>query len=430
MKKIDQFVIEGGKPLNGSVVSSGAKNAALKLIAASVLTYKPVIIQNIPHIQDVFIMIELLSGMGAKVSWSGISSLKITCENLDLDKLDQVKIGHMRGSVVLIGPLVARFKKLKFHEPGGCLIGARPITTHIRALKSLGVNVTKQGKYYYFETDKLVGNRVLMDELSVTATETVLMAATLAEGKTEIHLAATEPEISNLIGLLKTMGAKISGVDTSILTIIGKDILNGGKVLVIPDRIEIGTFACAIAATKGYGEIEKVIPDHLDNLLNKFKQMGIHYEFKEDIIGNGESLNTLIINGKNNNFRPSNIEARPYPGFSTDMQSPMVALLTQAKGKSKLFETLFEGRLGYAKTLHSMGADIKFIDNRNIEINGPAKLRGMIIDSPDLRAGATFVIAGLIATGTTYVKKAYIIDRGYERFEEKLLSLGANIKRV
>lgn len=424
------FTIHGGKALHGTVSSSGAKNAALKMIAAACLTSEEVIIHNVPHIQDVLTMLELLAGMGADVAWKDSSTVSITCALLNPDNLDQAKIGNLRGSVVLIGPLCARYGSLRIHEPGGCVIGARPITTHLHALETLGYTCTKQGKFFTFTSTHPHGSRILLDEQSVTATENILMAAVLTPGETEIHLAVTEPEVENLIDTLLSMGAHITGKNTNIIHISGVTALHGATVTVIPDRIEIGTFAIAIAATHGTGTIKNVIPDHLDNLLNKFDRMGIQYSFKIPLTADhtGAMRNDLEITDTHR-FSSIYIDARPYPGFSTDLQSPMVVLLTQAEGMSEVFETLFEGRLAYIHYLTQMGAHVSTKDPRTITVQGVTDLHGIHIDSPDLRAGAALVIAGLIADGTTYVHNTDVIDRGYERFDEKLKELGADITR-
>lgn len=426
----NQYVIQGGQPLNGTITSSGAKNAALKMIAAAVLTTEDVVINNVPKINDVLAILEIINSMGGNITWEQENRLRINCASLDPEKIDQKKVGNLRGSVVLIGPLLARFKKIRIHEPGGCRIGARPITTTIHALESLGANVSKDGKFYIFETEKLIGSRIILDEVSVTTTETLLMAACLAQGQTEIHLCATEPEIGNLIDQLITMGAKITGKDTHSLKITGSEKLNGGESTVIPDRVEIGTYAIAIAATRGQGTIKQVIPNHMDNLLNKFDRIGIKYEFGTDPFIDGYAMNTLTVLSSSAPYKSIHLDTRPYPGFSTDLQSPMVVLLTQAEGKSQVFETQYMGRLEYTKILVNMGANIDILDQRTVIVNGTTKLNSQNIDSPDLRAGAAFVIAGLIAQGTTNVYQAQIIDRGYENFDEKLRQLGAQIERV
>lgn len=430
MSTNNQFIIHGGKQLHGTINSSGAKNAAIKMIAAACLTKDQIKLKNVPLIQDVSTMLEIISGMGAQVEWSKDGELSICCNNIDPEKIDQNKIAHLRGSVVLIGPLVARFGKLRIHEPGGCVIGARPITTHLHALAMLGIKASQIGKYYNFEAKKITGARILLDEISVTTTENVLLAATLAQGTTEIHLAASEPEIANLIDLIIQMGAKVIGKDTNILRIEGQKTLSGASITIIPDRIEIGTFATVIAASRGEATINNVIPDHLDNLLNKFDQIGIRYSFANPLtVGSlSTQINALTIK-TNGELKAINFDTRPYPGFSTDLQSQMVVLLTQAKGESKIFETLFEGRLQYTKTLIEMGANIKIIDNHSISVKGPTQLSGKNIHSPDLRAGAAFVMAGIIAQGKTIVDRADIIDRGYEKFDTKLQQLGANIVR-
>ena len=428
---MSSFKLTGGNQLKGEVVPSGAKNAALKMIAAACLTTEEIIISNVPKIRDVISMVAILESMGAKIKWLENNKITINCSSINPENIDQNKVGNLRGSIVLIGPLLARFGKLKIHEPGGCVIGARSIDTHINAIKNLGVEIQRDDKYIIFNTNakELKGTRIILDEISATATESVLMAATICRGTTEIHLAAVEPEITDLINLLRKMGAKISGENTNILKIEGVEKLNGADVVVIPDRIEIGTFAIVAVATNGNIVIKNVIRNHIDNLINKFDRMNVKYSFsRENQIEDKQYCDLSIF--RSDNIKAINFDARPYPGFPTDLQSPMVLLLTQARGESKIVETLFEGRLEYTKILNAMGANINTIDSRTIIIQGPSKLSGANINSPDLRAGAAFVIAGLIAQGETIVNNAEIIDRGYENFELKLKKLGAEIKRV
>lgn len=428
---MSSFKVIGGRRLQGEIIPSGAKNAALKMIAAACLTDEEVVIANVPKIRDVITMVEILESIGAIVKWKDDTTVSINCSSINPDHIDQVKVGNLRGSIVLIGPLLARFGKLKIHEPGGCVIGARSINTHLNAFRNLGVKTKQDGKYIIFETngEKLTGTRIVLDEISVTATENALMAATLCQGSTEIHLAAVEPEIANLIELLRKMGANISGENTNILKIVGADKLTGASIRVIPDRIEIGTFAIAAVATGGGLTIKNVIRDHLDNLINKFDQMGVNYSFNEEKQLEDKLYCDLTIS-PGDRVKAINFDARPYPGFPTDLQSPMVLLLTQAQGKSKIVETLFDGRLDYTNIFNQMGANITALDSRTIIIQGPTKLAGANIDSPDLRAGAAFVIAGLIAEGESIINNAEMIDRGYENFEVKLQKLGAEIRRV
>lgn len=426
----NQIIIYGGKPLTGKVKSSGAKNAALKMIAATLLTKEQVILHNVPLIADVIVILELLIGIGAEIQWISENSISIKCDDIDVSKLDQNKVGRLRASVVLIGPLLARFKSLRIHEPGGCVIGTRQITTLVNALKQLGVKVSKQGKYYLFDAKNIQASRIVLDEMSVTTTETILMTASLFDETTQIHSCATEPEIENLAQMLIGMGVEISGINTSILTIKGSSTLKGFEISVIPDRIEIASYACAIIGTGGEAIIEDVIPNHLSNLLNKFTAMGVIYSFSNPLTtSNGDQSNNLILKSSPN-IKPIKFDTRPYPGFSTDLQAPMVALLTQASGTSEVFETIFEGRLDYVKSLIKMGANIEIINNRIVKIHGPTKLSGSEIDTPDLRAGASFVIAALIASGKTIINNAKIIDRGYEKMDEKLRLLGSAVERV
>ncbi|MFA6098519.1 MAG: UDP-N-acetylglucosamine 1-carboxyvinyltransferase [Patescibacteria group bacterium] len=417
---MSKFIIQGGKSLEGEITVSGAKNSALKLIAASLMTDKEVCLANVPDINDVRTMISILEKLGAEVDFHN-HNFCINCATVKNIDPDYQLIKHMRASVMIIGPLLARFGAVKIPQPGGCLIGARPINTHINALKQLNVEFNEDKDYYYFRTKKLTGGKVILDEMSVTATENVLMASVLASGKTEIHLAASEPEIVDLADLLNEMGAKIVGAGTSIIKVTGVSKLNGAKHTVIPDRIEAGTFAVAAAVSRGDVRIKNVIPDHLDIVLQKLTKANVNFEIE------GESVlhikPTTI-------FSPIQIDTRPHPGFPTDLQAPFSVLLTQANGTSKIFETMYDGRLGYCRELKKMGANIDIIDNNNAIISGPTPLYGKEITSFDIRAGATLLIAAIIAQGQSVIDKVELIDRGYEKIEQRLSSLGANIKRI
>ncbi|MDD5039788.1 MAG: UDP-N-acetylglucosamine 1-carboxyvinyltransferase [Patescibacteria group bacterium] len=415
-----QFVIQGGKSLNGEVAVYGAKNAALKMIAASILTDQVVVIRNVPDILDIRSMVHILKKLGADIEFKD-HIVRIECRDIKSSEPDYQLVKHMRGSVVVIGPLLARFRQTKIPQPGGCLIGARPIDTHIKAFTQLGVRVTQDKDYYYFSADRLHGSRVVLDEMSVTATENIMMAAVCAVGTTEIHLAAAEPEIFDLANLLNKMGARIRGAGTNIITIEGVRALKGADHTVIPDRIEAGTFAIAAAVSRGDVRIQNIIPDHLDAVLQQFRHANVSYE-----IENGSTLHvkpTTI-------FHPIRIETRPYPGYPTDLQAPISVLLTQASGTSTIFETMYEGRLGYVSELEKMGATITKIDSHVISIAGPTPLYGTKITSFDIRAGATLIIAALIAQGESTIERVELVDRGYEGIEQRLQNLGASIKRI
>lgn len=417
-----KFVIHGGRKLNGTITPSGAKNAALKMMAASILTEEKVILENVPRISDLDLMIDILKSIGSNTSWTGKNQITIINNNLTNFYPAPELVKKMRASIVLAGPLLARFGKAKIAKPGGCVIGARPVYEHWNALKKFGVNVRESDEYSLLTIKKnhLIGTKIILDAMSVTATENVLMAAVLAKGKTQIRLAACEPEIQDLVKMLNQMGAKISGEKTHAIEISGVTTLHGTRHRIIFDRIEAMTFAIAAIVTGGKVIIKNIIPDYLDIILNRFDQAGINYKFIKDDL-------TIAPPHK---FHPIKIDTRPYPGYPTDLQAPTSILMTQLPRTSKIFETIFDNRLKYLLELEKMGAKVKILDSHTAEITGPTKLHGARITSFDLRAGATLIIAGLIAKGKTEISNIETIDRGYEDIEGKLKKIGANIQRV
>lgn len=416
---MSKFIITGGRPLRGKINVSGAKNAALPIIAATLLTRKPCTITNVPRIGDVLVMLRILEKLGAQVEFKN-HTLKICTRNVKSYKPDIKLVGQLRASIVLLGALLARFGKAQIHYPGGCLIGARPLDTHLQAFKDLGAKIRSQGKIYYFELKHPRKKKIILAEMSVTATENILLACATSSDKNEIRLAACEPEIENLIDFLKKMGVKIKGKGTHNLEITGSSSLKSANIKIIPDRIEAATLVILGAATKSQIEIGNVNLDHLDMFLNKAKEVGINLQTRK---------NSIIIK-PSQKFNPVKIRTDVYPGFATDFQAPFAVLLTQAKGKSIIFETLFENRFGYIGELVKMGAKAKLNDLHRVEIYGPTKLRGTKINSLDLRAGATLVIAALCAQGTSEINNVEVIDRGYEALDKRLSKLGAKIKRV
>ncbi len=415
-----QLRIEGGTSLEGDIMVGGAKNAALKMLAAALLTDETVVLHNVPAIRDIQAMQKIIESLGAAVEYAD-HTMTITGSGVTEAKPDVQLVKHLRGSVVIIGPLVARFGAVTMAQPGGCLIGARPIDTHIRGLEQLGVAVTQEDELYTFTARKLIGSTVILPEMSVTATENVLMAAVLAEGTTQIRLAAAEPEIADLANLLNAMGASIQGAGTSVITVTGVKKLHGAEYTVMPDRIEAGTLAVAAAVSRGRVTIHNVVPDHLDLVLQKLRDANVTFEIKKD-----KALHVT----PTTMFRPVAIDTRPYPGFPTDLQAPFSVLLTQAEGTSTIFETLFDGRLGYTKELSKMGADITITNPHQAVVQGPTPLYGKEITSFDLRAGATLLIAAIIARGESIISQSELIDRGYEQLPERLSALGARITRV
>ncbi len=416
---MSKFEIEGLNKLEGEIPVYGAKNAAMKMIAASVLISGKVILENVPDILDIQVIIDILIQNGAVINRTG-HTLEIDTTNLSPKDPNPRLVEKMRGSIVLIGPYLARFGKISIPQPGGCAIGARPIDIHIDGFRQFGVEITENDNFYHFQTDNLIEKNVNLKGISVTATENVMMAAVLAEGKTTIKNVAKEPEIIDLANFLNKAGAKIIGAGTSKIEIEGVKKLEPITYEVIPDRIEAGTFAALAVATKSSLKVVNCHPQDLEAFLEKIAQMGVSFE-KGD--------NFIYIKGSTD-LKPVNIETEAHPGFPTDLQAPVGLLLTQAQGESTIHEKIHENRLGYLKELAEMGANIKIIDQQEAKITGPTILKGKNVDSLDLRAGATLILAGLIAEGKTLIDNAEIIDRGYEKIEERLQKVGAKIRRV
>lgn len=416
---MSKFVIQGGKSLKGEISVGGAKNAAMKMMAAALLTDDTVYLENVPDIKDIRTMKEILENLGAKISFES-HHMELNCQDVKTTDPDYKLVKHMRGSVVILGPLIARYQQAKLPQPGGCLIGSRPIDTHLKGFTQFGVKVKSEKDFYLFDGSRLKSGTIVLEEMSVTATENMLMLATLLPGRSQIHLAASEPEIIDLAELLIKMGAKIKGAGTSVISVEGVGKLHGASHEVIPDRIEAGTFAIAAAVSRGKVIINNVIPDHLEIVLNKLREANVTFEIKKSSL----HIKPTTI------FNPINFDTRPYPGFPTDLQAPMSVLLTQANGTSRIFETMYEGRLAYITELNKMGANAMITDAHTAVINGPTPLYGKEITSFDIRAGATLIIAALIAQGTSTIDRIDLVDRGYERIEERLNNLGAQIKRI
>jgi len=417
---MSKFIINGGKSLNGKIEVKGMKNAATPIIAATLLTDQKCVINNVPKIDDVKHMLDILVSLGAEVKWTADHQLNISTKNVDLKSLNENMVKCMRSSILFMAPLLARFKKVKMPEPGGCIIGNRPIDTHLDALAELGTKISSENGFYILEADKLVGKKIVLPEFSVTATENILMAASLAEGKTTIELAAAEPHVQDLIKFLNNLGAKISSAGTHHLEIEGVQKLGGAEHTIIPDQIEIGTFAVAAAVTKGEVIIENIIPEHLDIILLKLKQAGVNFELGDNFLKIKTSAS----------LKAFKLQTLPYPGFPTDLQAPFAVLATQCSGSSLIQDPMYEGRMNYVQELVKMGANAIVADPHRVIINGPTPLNGKEIKSFDLRAGATLIIAGLVAHGQTIIDEAEIVDRGYENIGQRLSALGAEIKRI
>lgn len=414
------FVIEGQHRLVGEVTVSGMKNAATPILAATLLTSEACEISNIPRIVDVFNMIRLLESMGAKVHWKGEHTVVISCASVDPGRLNQGTVEKLRSSVLLLGPLVARFPELRLRRPGGCIIGNRPLDAHLEALQALGTTIEESDDgVLTLRRSQLKPTTIVLSEFSVTATENAMMAAALLPGTTTIHIAAAEPHIQDLAVFLKALGVTITGAGTHTLVVQGSEVLHGASHRVIPDQIEVGTWAVAAAVTDGDLTIHDVEADHLDLILLKLRHSGVACTLQE---------RTLRVRGAKH-YKPFRLQALPYPGFPSDLQAPFGVLATQARGLSLIHDPLYEGRMGYAQELNKMGANTLVCDPHRLAITGPTPLRASNIKTLDLRAGATFILAALVAQGTSTIQNAELVDRGYEAIDEKLRSIGAKIER-
>lgn len=416
------MVIQGGHRLEGRTKVGGAKNAIGPLLASCVLLKGTARFTNVPRITDVFSLIEILESMGASVRWTDEHSLEVNTADATLSKLDRRKMKSMRFSILLLGPMLARFKRVDVPEPGGCIIGSRPIDTHLEALQALGAKAEQNGGgAVSLEARELTGGVVVLREFSVTATENLVMAAVTARGKTSIRLAAAEPHVQELCRFLVRAGAKIKGIGTHDLEITGVKSLTAPKTAwrVMPDTIEVGTFAVAAALTHSEIEIIGVEPSHVDAILVALNRVGVKYELTRNSL-------KLKRSGRYDAFK---LQTMIYPGFPTDLQAPFGLLATQCHGTSLIHDPLFEARLGYINELVKMGANAVIADPHRVVVTGPTVLRGTEIRSLDLRAGATMVLAGLAAEGETTIHDAEILDRGYEDLDGRLVALGADIRR-
>ena len=426
---MDKIKIIGGNTLNGKIYISGAKNAALPLVCATLLSEEPVILQNVPALSDITFLNSLLQYMGMKVSESveqagRYHSKTYTYQANDIKELVALYdfVRKMRASYYVLGPLLARFQHAELSLPGGCAIGARPIDIHLTSLEQMGAKIEIKNGYVVADAPNgLKGAHVIFHKASVGATCNILMAATLAKGTTRIENAAKEPEIANLIDLLNAMGAKIEGRDTSILTIEGVEKLHAAKIAVVPDRIEAGSYAIAAAITKGRIELINAQAEHLQQPLRTLEKMGIGVEATE---------NSIIIDGRNKTVSGEDIYTDYYPGFPTDLQAQFMALMTVAEGASLVTESIWENRFMHVPELCRMGANINIHGHASAIVRGVKKLSGAPVMATDLRASFALILAGLVAEGETIVNRVYHLDRGYEKLEEKLKGVGANIEPI
>ncbi len=416
-----KFLIKGGVPLSGEVDIFGYKNSAGAILAATLASEEESIIDNLSLCSDVLDQIEILKKMGAEVEWLSERKIKINPAKVDPEKIPIKLFEKMRVSVLLIGPLLARFKKIKIPHPGGDKIGLRPIRTHLQALEDFGIKTEEKDGFYSLEAGKETGNkRIVLKEFSVTATEVLMMTASLTEGKTKIEIAAAEPQVQDLGNLLNKMGAKVQGIGTHTLLIEGKEKLQGAEFKVCPDLLEAGTFLIAFALTGGQGKIKNIEPEHLTFFFEKIKDIGVNFEVSDNEITVKPSKD----------FKPAKIQILLYPGFPTDLQPQTSILLTQAQGKSLIHEPLYENRFQHLHELRKMGGDIEITDPHRALIFGKTELIGQKINASDIRSGAALILAGLIAKGETLVENIYQTERGYEKIEEKLKKLGAKIEKL
>ncbi len=417
---MDKLQIWGGQPLQGEVRISGAKNAALPILAATLLASGPVSIGNVPHLQDVTIMIELLGQMGVSVTIADKMRVEVDASTLRQCLAPYELVRTMRASIVVLGPLLARFGHADVSLPGGCAIGARPVNIHVAGLQAMGAEIHIENGYIRARAQKLRGARLVLETVTVTGTENLLMAACLAEGETVIENAAREPEVVDLANFLTAMGARIQGAGTDKIVVQGVPSLHSASYDVLPDRIEAGTYLVAGAITGGHVKVKGAHAEHLDAVLVKLQQAGATVNVSDALI-------ELDMRGR----RPKAVDVRtaPYPAFPTDMQAQFAALNTVADGVSTVVETIFENRFMHMLEMRRLGADIRIEGNAAV-IHGVAKLTAAPVMATDLRASASLVLAGLVAEGATDILRIYHIDRGYERIEEKLLQLGAQIKRM
>jgi len=417
---MDKLQVAGGPPLEGEVRVSGAKNAALPILAATLLASEPVAIGNVPHLQDVTTMIELLGRMGVTVTVDERMNVEVDANTLRQPIAPYDLVKTMRASILVLGPLLARFGQADVSLPGGCAIGARPVNIHVAGLQAMGAEISIENGYIRARASRLRGARLVLDTVTVTGTENLMMAATLADGQTVIENAAREPEVIDLADCLNALGAKVRGAGTDTIVIDGVERLHGGSHRVLPDRIEAGTYLVAGAITSGRVHLKQVAPEHLDAVLVKLREAGA-------TVTSGADWIELDMRGR----RPRAIDLRtaPYPAFPTDMQAQFAALDTIADGVGTIIETIFENRFMHMLEMRRLGAEIR-LEGSTAIIKGVPKLQAAPVMATDLRASASLVLAGLVAEGRTVIDRIYHIDRGYEAIEEKLSALGADIRRI
>lgn len=416
----DAFIVNGNRELAGEISVRGSKNAAGPVLAAALLAHEDCIIDNLPLIEDIDITLSIIKDLGAEVEFLSERKVRIKANDIDPARLDFAKFSKARISVLFIGPLLARFKYFKFPSPGGDKIGLRPISVQLNALRKLGARINKEDGYYLVDRDELLGREIVLEEFSVTATEVLMMAAVLAKGTTIIKGAAAEPHVQDLGDMLLKMGADITGHGTHTIEIKGVENLHGCEHGLVPDYLEAGTFIVIGALTPGRVTVRNISLGHLDLFLSKLEEIGVNFDRQQDSV-------TVFYSPF---LKSVKVQALPHPGIPTDLLPILVPLLTRAQGKSLIHDPLYPGRFGYVDELRKMGADIEIVDPHRSFVFGPNTLKGITIESLDIRAGASLIIAGLMAEGKTIINNIFQIDRGYEKIEERLQKIGADIKRV
>jgi UDP-N-acetylglucosamine 1-carboxyvinyltransferase len=416
---VDKLLISGGAALSGEVAISGAKNAALPILCASLLTAEPLHFTNVPQLNDISTMLRLLGGMGVGVTMDGVDGMVLDGGGLENPVASYEMVKTMRASILVLGPLVARCGEARVSLPGGCAIGARPVDQHIKGLQAMGAEITVEQGYVHARAKRLKGARICTDMVTVTGTENLMMAACLADGETVIENAAREPEVVDLANCLVSMGARISGAGTDVIRIQGVEKLHGATHSIMPDRIETGTYLCAAAATGGNIRLLKTSAAYLDTVVDKLMDAGCEITVERDAIRLAAPPRLKAVS----------LRTAPYPAFPTDMQAQFMAINCIADGVATFRETIFENRFMHVSELARLGADIQ-IEGSNAIVRGVERLEGATVMATDLRASASLVIAGLVARGETLIDRIYHLDRGYERIEEKLAKLGAQVRRV
>lgn len=429
---MSQFIIQGGNSLQGEIKVAGFKNATTPILAATILTKEPVILHNVPVIEDVKKMIQILVSLGVKVTWLDKNSLKIDSANLDPDKLDMDLISTMRSSILLMGAMVGRFGRIKTKAPGGCQIGARSMDTHFKAFHKLGVQVECDDKFYILEKVAPASSEIVMNEFSVTGTENIILASALNQGQVKIRVAAADPSVQDLCWFLQSMGLEIDGIGTHDLVVRGSNHLKGTEYTIMPDPIETGTFIALAGLTRSKILILNTAPYFLPLELEKFKEAGLKIEIQPLALSKQKNyqLANLLVDGKVDLKAIDKVHDMPFPGFAADLVQPFTAMMTQAKGTTLIHDWMYDGRTKYVSELKKMGADIVVSDPHRLVVLGPTPLYGKEVTSFDLRAGATLIIAALAASGKSVIDNIYQVDRGYEFLDQRLAKLGAKIERV